>query len=253
MKIKGLTLFAMVFGLFLLPGASMAQHNVGCNISTNFGGRADGSVTHQARNTSTETWVGVTWCLGTGCPTAGTANNRFVGYSGEGNATISQTTIVVTGLSIGPGEVYTATLTHAGTYVQYYTFLDPLCTSEAGSSIGEASKQVYPSEQIQASWNPGAELIDVTYTPACGASDHSVYFGPLSAVGTYDWSGLECGFGTTGTMSFDPLFDSIFFVVVGNDGAIEGSYGLDGSDVERPEDIRVLACEKPQDLDASCD
>jgi hypothetical protein len=79
------------------------------------------------------------------------------------------------------------------------------------ATVGEASKQSEAPDRMLASWDPVAGMIDVTYMPACGAVDHNIYFGPLSAVGTYDWSGLECSVGASGTTSFDPLFDSIFY------------------------------------------
>jgi len=41
---------------------------------------------------------------------------------------------------------------------------------------------------------------------------------------------------------------SYFFVIVGNDGDEEGSYGLDGFSVERPEDIGTPTCDHPQNL-----
>jgi hypothetical protein len=58
--------------------------------------------------------------------------------------------------------------------------------------------------------------------------------------------------GASGTTSFDPLFDSIFFIIAGEDGTSEGSYGRASSGAERPEDISAAVCERPQDLFNSC-
>jgi hypothetical protein len=51
--------------------------------------------------------------------------------------------------------------------------------------------------------------------------------------------------------SFGPGSDSLFFLVVSNDGTVEGPYGL-GNGVERPEDIGGALCPYPQDLSDPC-
>ena len=80
-------------------------------------------------------------------------------------------------------------------------------------------------------------------------------FGPLEAVETYGYSGQVCGVGTTGAVeAFDPGEGSYFFVIVGTGTAAdEGSYGADGMQVERPEDLDDPVCSFAQDLSYSCD
>lgn len=95
--------------------------------------------------------------------------------------------------------------------------------------------------------------IDVTFGAACSTTDNTVYYGPLSAVSTYGWSGSACGLGTSGTGSFDPGPGDFFFVVVARDAAVEGSFGVDSSGVERPEAGAVGACALPQSLASRCD
>ena len=211
------------------------------------------SLTHTATNATGETWVGVRWCLGVSCPSQGCVN-LFTGYDGPGAGVISgdRSEIFVTGLNIPPGGDYIATLTHGGAFTSCVAFVEAVCASEVSSTVGEASKQSEAPEQMLASWDSVAGLIDVTYMPACGAVDHNIYFGSLSAVGTYDWSGVECSVGISGTTSFDPLLDNAFFLIVGEDGTSEGSYGRDWNGVERPEDTGAAACERPQDLGNSC-
>jgi hypothetical protein len=43
-------------------------------------------------------------------------------------------------------------------------------------------------------------------------------------------------------------------VIVGNDGLVEGSFGLDGAGSERPEDISATTvCDLARDLSGTCD
>jgi hypothetical protein len=100
---------------------------------------------------------------------------------------------------------------------------------------GETSHRDIPAEQMRADYNLGTGLVDMTYTAACDANDHTIYYGNLADVATYAYSGAECSIGLTGNYSFDPGAGSFFFVVVANDGVEEGTYGEDWLDAERPE------------------
>jgi hypothetical protein len=100
--------------------------------------------------------------------------------------------------------------------------------------------------------------LSLSWTPACGAADHHIEFGPLQDVGTYGYSGQACGIGTTGSIgSFNPGPGSYFFIVVGDDGiGIEGSYGTStagGAYTERPESAADPSCALVQDLSQRCD
>jgi hypothetical protein len=108
-------------------------------------------------------------------------------------------------------------------------------TSVTTGVPGEASDQEVISEQMHADYNRGTGQIDMTYTAACDAADHAIYYGDIVDVSAYTYSGAECSIGVGGTYSFDPGAGSFFFVVVANDGLEEGSYGEDGFDTERPD------------------
>ena len=54
--------------------------------------------------------------------------------------------------------------------------------------------------------------------------------------------------GTSGTYTFNPRLDNAFFLMVGENGIDEGSYGKDGAGVERPEDVGTAGCDRPQNL-----
>ena len=110
---------------------------------------------------------------------------------------------------------------------------------------GEPSNQSVLSEQMHADHNFGTGLIDMTYTPACDAADHTVYYGHIADVSTYTYSGAECSIGIGGSYSFDPGAGSFFFLVVANDGTEEGSYGKNTFDVER---ASTAVCTYPQNL-----
>jgi hypothetical protein len=119
---------------------------------------------------------------------------------------------------------------------------------------GEASAPSDPTEQMRAGYEATTGIIELTYTPSCGATNHTIYYGDLADVGSYGYSGAVCGCGTSGTTSFDPVgLSSAFFLIVGNTGTVEGPYGSDGSGQQRPEDLSTVACDLPQDLTGTCD
>lgn len=92
--------------------------------------------------------------------------------------------------------------------------------------------------------------IEVSFAPACSATDHAAYWGhgPIAGAGPA-WADSACGLGTAGTASFDPGVllpgEWLYFVIVGYDGEDEGGYGVDSSSTPRPEAIGVGACDRP--------
>jgi len=118
-------------------------------------------------------------------------------------------------------------------------------TSVSVGVPGETSSQTIPTEQMRAGYNAGTGQIDLTYTPACDAADHTIYYGNLADVSTYTYSGAECSIGIGGSYSFAPGAGNFFFLVAANDGTEEGSYGKGALDAERPE---TAVCAYPQNL-----
>jgi hypothetical protein len=131
----------------------------------------------------------------------------------------------------------------------------------AVSAIPGAAPAATPGEAtdlLVTGYDSGTGAISISWTPACGASDHHVEFGPLDSVETYGYSGQDCSIGSGGSYTaFNPGPGSFFFMVVGNDGAgIEGSYGIStagGSPAERPEDLLDPSCSLTQNLSQRCD
>lgn len=92
------------------------------------------------------------------------------------------------------------------------------------------------------------DALDLTWTPACDAVDHNVYWGELASVASYAYAGAICSVGAGGTATIEPGAGDLFFLVVANDGAEEGSYGDDSGGVERPEDTSTPVCDRPRNL-----
>jgi hypothetical protein len=129
----------------------------------------------------------------------------------------------------------------------------PLDTGATGAP-GEASNPTSAGAPLLVSgYDPATGNLTVTYEPACDAHDHTIYWGPLDQVGSYAWSGAECYVGATGTATFAPGAGAFFFVIVGNDHAVEGSYGLDSAGLQRPEDSGTSGCDLPRDLAVTCE
>ena len=126
-------------------------------------------------------------------------------------------------------------------------------SSGGGPSPGESSDgSGGPGELMSAAYNRGTGMIDVAFAPACDASDHTIYYGDLANVSTYTYTGAACWRGNTGVSSFDPAgLSSAFFMIVGNNGVVEGSYGRDRFGSERPQDT-TAGCQLPQDLSGVC-
>jgi hypothetical protein len=130
-------------------------------------------------------------------------------------------------------------------------FASATVTGVVTGTPGEASHQEITAEQMRAEYNSVSGTVDITYTPACDAADHTVYYGPLSSVASYGYTDAACFLGTSGAASFDPGTDSYFFLVVANDGISEGSYGsyrFLAASAERNEASGLPACDYPQDL-----
>ena len=78
-------------------------------------------------------------------------------------------------------------------------FVTPLAPCDG--TPGEASRAVSPAQQMRASYQRATGAIDLTYTPACEATDHAVLYGPLTSVSGYGYSGAACHVGTSGAAS----------------------------------------------------
>jgi hypothetical protein len=132
--------------------------------------------------------------------------------------------------------------------------LNPIIASETACVFplaGSNPKEASPLEDLRAQHGTGA-AVNVTYTPACGATQHTVYAGNLNTLGTSGivWSQRACSLGASGSLSFTPTGNA-YFVVVGNNGTNEGSYGQTSSGERLPAGVGT-PCAYTQSFSGSC-
>lgn len=119
---------------------------------------------------------------------------------------------------------------------------------------GEASHQNVRAEHIVVSYDSPQDELTVHYTPACGTTGHALYFGSISSLadglGPDDYTEARCRDDVSGLLVETPPSGSVFFLVVGNNGTNEGSYGKRTGGQERPP--ATLGC-FIQELVGNCD
>lgn len=129
---------------------------------------------------------------------------------------------------------------------------------EASSAVTAVTTPATPGEASRTdlmrvtSFDRMTGTLTISYEPACSSSDHTVYAGLSSGLASMTFTERVCNRGTSGTTSFTLGAGSYFFVIVGSDGAKEGSYGRNRAGLERPEDTGASACNLPRDLSATC-
>jgi hypothetical protein len=131
--------------------------------------------------------------------------------------------------------------------VTLWTYYPELEDTSITPSPGESSGTI---PLLVTGHDPMAGTLQLTFEPACLAVDHTIVYGALEGV-TY--AGQTCGVGSTGVFNWSYPAGSIFFLVVGNDLSVEGSYGLDSSNAERPSFVAGPSCPLPQSLTNRCD
>jgi hypothetical protein len=92
-----------------------------------------------------------------------------------------------------------------------------------------------------------------TYTAACGATSHAIYFGEGRVSQGPGWSeGLCIDASGSHTANIGNPAGLQYFVVVGQTATDEGSYGKSSANVERSEAIKIGACDLPQEIATTC-
>lgn len=118
---------------------------------------------------------------------------------------------------------------------------------------GTAPREASGSAAMTAS--KGSEgRVAIAFTPACGATSHVVYRAEGTSGAAPAWNGATCGVVPGGTVDVGEggAEGLALFVVVGQNGLREGSYGTDSSGAELPEAVEVGDCDRPRDLLGSC-
>jgi hypothetical protein len=133
--------------------------------------------------------------------------------------------------------------------------LDPIVASKVGVCVfpvaGANPKEASPQGGMTAHRGTGGSVA-VTFTPGCGATEHTVYAGNLDTLrtGGLAWSQRYCSLGTSGSLVFAPP-ENVYFVVAANNGTTDGSYGRTSTG-ERPPAGSGGACSYVQDLSGTC-
>jgi hypothetical protein len=136
--------------------------------------------------------------------------------------------------------------------------LDPIIEAKVGACIlpmapPPTPREASPAGQLRAQRGAGGS-VSVTFAAACGATAHTIYAGSLSTLRAQGivWSQRYCGLGISGSASFTPASGGQYFVVVGNNGTIEGSYGRASNGTERHAAGPGGACSYTQQLAGTC-
>jgi hypothetical protein len=103
--------------------------------------------------------------------------------------------------------------------------------------------------RMSAWWGASPGEIVIEWQPTCDADDHAIYFGTLREFSTYTFAVCDAGMG--GTFGLVPPDGDLFFVVVGQSGVLDGSYGYTSNLAERPA-ADYGWCFTHQDLTATC-
>jgi len=123
----------------------------------------------------------------------------------------------------------------------------------AATSPGETSAPPLAPLVVEA-YDKATGDLHLAYQTACGATGNTIYYAPMGQAGIPEWTGNDCAAGSSGTHTFRPGAGSYFFVIAGNDGAKEGSYGkarFGSTLVERTPHV-ANTCGLAQDLAHAC-
>jgi hypothetical protein len=127
-------------------------------------------------------------------------------------------------------------------------------TPVAGNPPGDASGPTEPP-MLATGYDAGTGSISLSYFPACDATGHTIHYGPLASVSAYGWQESDCSLDSSGAGSFVPVpavGDSLFWVIVGHNPTLEGSYGKSGAGLERPP-FTASPCPQAQEVNALCE
>jgi len=153
-----------------------------------------------------------------------------------------------------------ATGTGAGWWVDDISVTNAVFRQVCAPGIASGPTEAgVPPAPMMASRSAAGSVVDVAFGPGCGTLDDVIYWGAGPIAGAPSWTQSACSLGNTGQASFDPgdpaPGEFIYFVIVGQSAAAEGSYGaeFDGvSSAERPEAVGIGACHKPRVLSGTC-
>ncbi len=125
-------------------------------------------------------------------------------------------------------------------------------TRAAYDTMGGSFQLGASCNQEVVSHNSVSGNTDITFDPAPGSADHTLYYGPLGSVSTYAYSGTVSGLGATGSSSVTLPAGSLFWVVAPRN-VEEGCYGKDSTGTERPCFPATGSCNVTQATNRTCE
>lgn len=158
------------------------------------------------------------------------------------------------GLQLLPNGQITGTPSVEGPF----TFLSQVLDSHSCFGFRETTLTVGstpPAEVsvMKASRQGGS--VQVQFTPACNATQNTVYAGMSGAVAGVQWTESFCDIGNTGNslvaIPDPPANHFYYFVIAPRNDSAEGSYGSGSDQVERPE-ANGLPCDYTKQPVSSC-
>ncbi len=136
-----------------------------------------------------------------------------------------------------------------GAYCGYTQDLSSTCLPAAPAPGAVPDGHHVAGTQMTAMRGASPDEIVIDWQPTCDAHDHAIYFGSLGSFTSY--IDAVCDAGMSGSRSVTPPGGDLFWVVVGVNGLMEGSYGVDSGAIERPDDGGAH-CGYARDLSATC-
>jgi hypothetical protein len=136
------------------------------------------------------------------------------------------------------------------------------------SVVGEEDVRILRTayDRVGESWHLGAvcnlDVVNhdapsgnttISFDPATGSTDHTLYYGPLSAVSSYGYSGSVSGLGANGSSLITLPDESLFWVIAARNNGTEGCYGVDyPGALERPCSPGPGSCSVPPAANRTC-
>ncbi len=122
------------------------------------------------------------------------------------------------------------TATESGTYTVSYTNASGCSGTSAGHDVVIQTCSVAPAPDGREGTTPmrgvksGSDITVTFDSTTCPAPSYNLYYGPLSSVSSYAWTGAACGIANGS--SWTPPSGNTFWIIVGDSGAMESSWGL---------------------------
>jgi hypothetical protein len=103
------------------------------------------------------------------------------------------------------------------------------------------------------SYDSATEETLLSFAPGAGSSDHTLYYGPLSSVSTYGYTGSVSGLGASGSATVTLPPGELFWLIAARNNGAEGCYGKDSLGADRPCYPAPGNCSTPEAETRTCE